>query len=523
MFTLKRLDQPLWEARVKGRLFFFSKNFKQPEDQAVLDHLAQTLYPSIREVLSDAQFEGKRGQMLTLPLPHEGHITHVIFLGLGCLTKSWDNEREHARRAIARAVPQLKRFNITQSTVSLPAYLAKATDQSIEGLALHLGIACNMAAYEFDSFKTEDKKEPFQGTLLVDAPQADSQELDRLLNQATIIATAINNARQWADTPANIMTATVLAAEAQAVANKHGNLKCTIFGKERAQELGMGSYLSVDQGSAQDGKFVILEYKSNHPDAATIAICGKGIMFDTGGISLKPSSSMDGMKFDMSGAAATIATLDIIAQLNPSVNVVGIAPLAENMPSGSASRQDDIVTAMNGKTIEIKNTDAEGRLVLADALCYAEKFYQPDIIIDIATLTGACAYALGHFYTAIVTKDRQLAETFIEIGKKTGDRIWELPLDDDFMEANKSDVADLSNSGSRAYLAGTIIGACFLSKFVEKARWAHLDIAGTAHDVTGVNYVGKGATGAGIRALVKFIMSYDSAEKTGCSKKTSCS
>ena len=180
------------------------------------------------------------------------------------------------------------------------------------------------------------------------------------------------------------------------------------------------------------------------------------------------------------------------------------------MPSGTASRQDDIVRAMNGKTIEIKNTDAEGRLILADALCYAEKFYTPEVIIDIATLTGACAYALGHFYSAVMTRDAALAAQLVEIGRKNGDRMWELPLDDDFIKANASDVADVNNSGSRAYLAGTIIGACFLENFVsKKSRWAHLDIAGTAHDVPDINYVGRGATGAGIRALIDFVMHYE--------------
>lgn len=364
-----------------------------------------------------------------------------------------------------------------------------------------------MAAYDFDTYKSEKKHADYRGSILLCLETSEEEACDRALNEAAIIAQAINQARHWADTPGNIMTPTALSQEAQLLADKHG-LACTIFGKERALELGMGSFLSVDQGSAQDGKFVVLEYTSTVKDAPVIALCGKGITFDTGGISLKPSNSMDGMKFDMSGAAAVIAAIAVIAQLKPAISVVAIAPLTENMPSGTASRQDDIVRAMNGKTIEIKNTDAEGRLILADALCYAEKFYSPAVIIDIATLTGACAYALGHFYSAVMTRDAQLAEQLIAAGKKSGDRIWELPLDDDFIKANASEVADVNNSGSRAYLAGTIIGACFLENFVSKSRWAHLDIAGTAHDVPDINYVGRGATGAGIRALIEFIMQY---------------
>jgi leucyl aminopeptidase len=303
------------------------------------------------------------------------------------------------------------------------------------------------------------------------------------------------------------MTPTALSNEAQMVADQFG-LKCTIFGREKAIELNMGGFCAVDAGSDQDGKFAVLEYHSDAKGAPTIALCGKGVTFDTGGINLKPSSGIEGMKFDMSGAASGIAMMSIFAQLKPAVNVIGITPMVENMPSGKATRPDDIIICMNGKSVEIRNTDAEGRLILADALCYAEKMYKPDVIIDIATLTGAVLYGLGHFYTGVMTKDEVLGKTLCAAGQRTGDRAWQLPLDDDYKGANKSDVADVHNNGSSAYYAGTIVGASFLSNFVEKTPWAHLDIAGTAHDVTGVNYVGKGATGASIRLLTEFVMGY---------------
>jgi leucyl aminopeptidase len=270
----------------------------------------------------------------------------------------------------------------------------------------------------------------------------------------------------------------------------------------------MGGFCAVDAGSDQDGKFVILEYKTSAKNKPTIALVGKGVCFDSGGISLKPSSSMDGMKFDMSGAAATIATMSIIAQLKPDINVIGITPLVENMPSGKAARQDDIITFLNGKTAEIKSTDAEGRLILADALHYAEKYYKPQIIIDIATLTGACAYAIGHFYTGMMTRNQKLADLFIKHGQSTGDKVWQLPLEDDYIDAIKSDVADIANIGSPAYRAGASTAACFLENFIEKAQWIHLDIAGTANEVPGVSYLGKGATGVGVRLFTEFIMNY---------------
>ena len=270
----------------------------------------------------------------------------------------------------------------------------------------------------------------------------------------------------------------------------------------------MGGFLAVGAGSDQPSKFVVLEYKTKEKNAPTIALAGKGITFDTGGISLKPSESMHGMKYDMSGAAAVIATLKIIAQLKPDINVIGVTPLVENMPDGKAQRQDDVIRFMNGKTAEIKSTDAEGRLVLADALCYAEKFYSPETIIDIATLTGACVAALGYFYTGLMTQDDTLLEVLPKIGFATGDRAWPLPLDDDYKPANNSPIADLRNTGSAEYKAGTITAGFFLQEFVKNARWAHLDIAGTADGVPGVSYLGRGSTGAGIRLLVEFIMHY---------------
>jgi leucyl aminopeptidase len=327
------------------------------------------------------------------------------------------------------------------------------------------------------------------------------------LHEGNIIGQAANFARHLSDTPANHLTPTSLSEQAKKIADEY-DLECKVFGVEKAKELGMGGFIAVDAGSDQEGKFVILEYTSPKKDSPTIALVGKGVTFDTGGISLKPSDSMTGMKFDMTGAASVIATMSVIAQLKPEVNVIGITPIVENMPSGKATRQDDIITFMNGKTAEIKSTDAEGRLILADALCYAEKFYKPDVIIDIATLTGACVYALGHFFSGLMTKDEILGTKLHAVSLITGDRVWPLPLDDDFKDAIKSDVADLSNTGATAYRAGTITAAWFLSNFVEKAKWAHLDIAGTADGVPGISYLGKGATGVGVRLLSEFVLNY---------------
>jgi leucyl aminopeptidase len=469
-------------------------------------------------------------------------LVQFMFVGLGKLNNSWHRELELLRRAFAGAVEKMKNLAIPNAVVALPdakifktqlfchpelACLAEATSGrrrdsgsiqiSPSELLKQLTIIAFMTDYEFAKFKSDKKDKDWSGMLLIEADQsvhtvpAAAQSAHAAfaaaLSQGSIIGAAINQARHWADLPGNILTPMELAREAKKVADEC-KLKCTIFGAEKAKELGMGGFLCVDAGSDQPGQFVILEYHTTVKNAPTIALVGKGVCFDSGGISLKPSDSMHGMKFDMSGAAAVIATMKVLAQLNPSVNVIGVTPLVENMPSGKAARQDDIITFMNGKTAEIKSTDAEGRLILADALHYAEKNYNPEVIIDIATLTGACAYSLGHFYSAIMTRDQALCDTLSAMGKLTGDKVWQLPLEDDYKDAIKSDVADISNTGAKAYLAGTVTATCFLENFVEKARWAHLDIAGTADSVPGVNYMGKGATGVGVRLFVEFVMNY---------------
>jgi leucyl aminopeptidase len=506
MLSMNVTKKKYWDNAAEGYIFFLTENFQTASSLASFETIEKDYYPHVRDILKKHLFEGKRGQSFVLTGPRNGSLVQFIFIGIGSLKDEWNIELEMLRRAMGTATHLLKKLSIKSAVMALPD--EKPFNISDTELLKQLAITAHMASYEFITFKSEKKKAEWACQLsFVLHPNFDQASFENVLKQADVIGTAINNARHWADMPANIMTPTAIANEAQKIADKY-NLPCTIFGRDKALELGMGAFCAVDSGSDQDGKFVVLEYKTKTPKAPTIALIGKGIAFDTGGINIKPSSGLDGMKYDMSGAASVITMMEIFAQLKPDVNVIGVAPCVENMPSGKAARPDDIVTCMNGKTVEIKNTDAEGRLILADALCYAEKMYKPDIMIDIATLTGAVLYALGHMYTAFMTKDRDLAEKFVTLGKLTGDRFWELPLDDDYKEAIKSDVADIQNSGSSAYYAGTITGACFLQNFVDKARWAHLDIAGTAHDVTGINYVGKGATGSSIRLLTEFVLSY---------------
>lgn len=514
MLTIKLAENNFWDNGLEGLIFFLGENLDGFANNLHLEHIEKNFYPHLKAVLKKHKFEGKKGQVYTLTIPNEDTITQFIFIGLGKSGKKPYNDLEVLRRAVGTCVSTLKKLAIESAGFVLPS--EDTYKISAEELLRHVVIAATMASYEITLFKSNrDQTDEWHGHLLISLGEDKKGNFAAALQQGLVISEAINQARYWSDMPANILTPTYLSDEAEKIAAEH-HLSCNVFGREKALELGMGGFLAVGAGSDQPSKFVVLEYKTKEKNAPTIALAGKGITFDTGGISLKPSESMHGMKYDMSGAAAVIAILKIIAQLKPDVNVVGVTPLVENMPDGKAQRQDDIIRFMNGKTAEIKSTDAEGRLVLADALCYAEKFYNPETIIDIATLTGACVVALGYFYTGLMTQDDTLLEVLPKIGFATGDRTWPLPLDDDYKAANISPIADLRNTGSAEYKAGTITAGFFLQEFVKNARWAHLDIAGTADGVPGVSYLGKGATGASIRLLVEFIMHYR--EHMGISK-----
>jgi len=502
MISIELTNKLYWDNNVEGYVILLTENFESSADISRIEKY----YHHVKSILKKHKFNGKVGQSFALTALKESTLRQFIFIGVGKWDQAWHRELEDLRRAIGAAILKLKELEVESAVIQVPANKVFGVEQ--EELVKQMVIAAQMADYKFTTFKSEKKEKIWKGQLLLATDGKECAKCDAALEQAKIIANAINQTRLLSDMPPNIATPTYVSGHAKKIATDIMGLKCAVFGRKQAEELGMGGFLSVDVGSDEEGKFVVLEYDAPTEDAPTIALVGKGVTFDSGGISLKPASYMTGMKFDMSGAAAVIGVMQAIAQLKPSVHVVALAPLVENMPSGRANKQDDIVTFMNGKTAEIVNTDAEGRLILADALCYAEKFYKPDVIIDIATLTGTCLYALGHSYTALMTKDEKLSELLCTAGELTGDRVWPLPLDDDFKVAIKSEVADMSNSGTPTYKAGTITAGFFLSNFVDKSSWAHLDIAGTADSVPGVNYLGKGATGVGVRLLVDFIMNY---------------
>jgi leucyl aminopeptidase len=309
----------------------------------------------------------------------------------------------------------------------------------------------------------------------------------------------VDLAKEWANRPANHATPTHLAQAARALAKQPG-IQCKVLGPKEVERLGMGAFLAVARGAVEPLRFIVLEYKSPKAKGAPVVLVGKGITFDTGGISMKPAADMDEMKFDMSGAASVLGVFEALGQLQPALHVVGLIPATENMPDGQAVKPGDVVTSMSGQTIEILNTDAEGRLVLCDALTYAER-YKPAAVIDIATLTGACVIALGAVRSGLFTPSDELAQAISEAGEASGDLCWRMPLDDDYADGLKSRFADVANVGGRA--AGAVTAAKFLQRFASKLPWAHLDIAGTAW----CSGAAKGATGRPVGLLLQYLLS----------------
>lgn len=470
---------------------------KKNKNDSHLKKLESSLGAPIVNALKIHDFSAKFLQTVIVPVVEKSKIIHVIVVGLGEDDKL---SLEKYRKAVAHLYRQANAHKVTTIALDLPAH--KLFDISLEELAQQTATTLDMTAYSFDSFMSkENKKKSSVTKVIFTVSSANKAKAESGAKKGMIVGKAVNTARQWVNTPPSDLTPPDLAKHAKAIASKY-KLKFTQFSEKDIIKKGMGGLAGVSRGSDQDCQLAILEYKTSKKNADTIAFVGKGITFDSGGLSLKPPAYMETMKEDMSGAAAVIATMEAIAQLKPGVNVVGITPLSENLPSGKATKPGDVLKFYNGKTAEVKNTDAEGRLVLADALAYATKHYKPDAIIDIATLTGACAHALGPFHTGLMSQNDDLVEIIEESAEHSGDHVWRLPLTDEYAAAIKSDVADMCNIGSQKYMAGATTAAHFLKHFVGDTPWAHLDIAGTAFNVPDKPYYQTGATGVGVRLLV---------------------
>ncbi|MBN2645095.1 MAG: leucyl aminopeptidase [Desulfuromonadaceae bacterium] len=435
-------------------------------------------------------FRAKDGEVLALYGCREGG-EHLLLVGLGDAPRA-----RQWRQGAAKAVACLRERQCKQWCFELaPGAAPDCVAWILDGCLLEL--------YRFDHYRHDvEQKLPASVTIHLLSPSLPEDELESMARQRLVIAQGVALARDLVNEPSNVKTPAYLAQQAWDLAAELG-LKATILGPAALKEQGFGALLAVAQGSAQPPRLIVLEYGGGEQDEAPLALVGKGVTFDSGGISLKPGENMDQMKMDMAGGAVVLAVLQTAARLKLPVNLIGVVPAVENMPSGQATRPGDIVMALSGRSIEILNTDAEGRLILADALHWAAQ-KKPRAIIDLATLTGACIIALGHHAAAVLGSDEGLLKVLQEAGERCGERLWPLPLFEDYREQLKSKVADLKNIGGKA--AGTITAAAFLSHFVADCPWAHLDIAGTAWEEQGKPGQPAGATGFGVRLLVDYLL-----------------
>ena len=404
------------------------------------------------------------------------------------------------RKILATVAKELSKLPATavSSTLDQVTVLNKDNDWKIKQHARIL----DAELYTFDELKTKNKRKKRLSKLaFVSLDKTIVTSTRKSIADAKALIAGISLAKDLANRPGNVCTPTHLAETAVELAAEYPVLQCKIMEEMDLENMGMGSFLSVSQGSRQPAKLIELKYSQSQVEGQKpIVLVGKGVTFDSGGISLKPGAAMDEMKYDMGGAASVLGTMLTVAKMQPAVDVIALIPATENLPDGNASKPGDIVESMSGQTIEILNTDAEGRLILCDALTYAEQF-NPEVIIDIATLTGACVVALGAHATGLLSNDDQLSLDLTEAGEVAHDRVWRLPLWADYQKQIESPFADMANVGGKS--AGTITAACFLSRFVENQRWAHLDIAGTAWN-SGAN---KGATGRPVALLSQYICS----------------
>ncbi|PYS24448.1 MAG: leucyl aminopeptidase [Acidobacteria bacterium] len=460
----------------------------------LLKSLDQAVGGLISEVTKSEEFVGKEGETAYFHVSGNGLKARRLLL-IGC-----GDRASYKSAQITQMGGTAARF-LRSKNLKTIAVVPRA-DGEAKAAAQMVVVGAIMGMFEPDKYRTKDKEQRQLKSVTVVVDGADKKAVQRGAERGRIIGESINFTRDLANEPGAYMTPTIMADRAKQVAKEFG-LSFDVLDQKQMEKLGMGSLLGVARGSDEPPKLIVMKYKpSKSTSKDLLALVGKGITFDSGGISLKPGENMELMKYDMTGAATVIGTMQAIAQLKPSVSVLGVAPCSENLPSGKAIKPGDVLRAMTGKTIEVINTDAEGRLVLADAIAYAKKLGATKII-DMATLTGAVSIALGDVNTAILGTDQELIDEVIASGVEVGEKFWQLPLDAEYTKQIKSDIADIKNVGGKK--AGTITAAAFLKEFAEETPWAHLDIAGTAWGDPATPYRSKGPTGVAVRTLVEFI------------------
>ncbi len=450
----------------------------------------------ISNLVRRGEIEGDLGNTLLLHNVENTLCDRILLVGCG---KEKDITVNNFYKINCNMVKTLQSSGATEIASYLTEIPVKRKD--IRWKIQHSIEAIDECLYKFNQLKSkkEETRRPLRKFIFSVNGRGQLMQGEEAVRQGMAISAGIHLAKDLGNLPGNMCTPDYLAKQAIKLATQHNNVKTTVLEEKDMEKLGMGALLSVSKGSREPGKLITIEYSAGGKKQAPIVFVGKGVTFDSGGISLKPGAGMDEMKYDMCGAASVIGVLSACADLQLAVNIIGLIPTVENMPDGIASRPGDIVTSMSGQTIEILNTDAEGRLILCDALTYAEKF-DPDVVIDIATLTGACITALGAHPAGLLSNHNPLANDLLSAGQTSGDRCWQLPLWEDYQEQLKSNFADMANIGGKG--AGTITAACFLSRFAKKYHWAHLDIAGVAWK-TGTH---KGATGRPVGLLAQYVL-----------------
>ncbi len=460
---------------------------------SALAELDKATGEQITQLLKRGDHNGKSGEIQWLHNPANLKAERILLFGIGKTAHPSDRD---LKTSIAAATQALKTSGCRNAILPVnidPEQLqrwVRLVVETIEATCYH---------YQFPASKQQKSNYPELKRITFSAERKQSAPIKQAIQQAQAIAAGVTLARTLGDLPANICTPDYLAKEARKLGRNHKNLTIKVLNEPEMSKLGMNALLSVARGSEQPAKLIIAEYKGAPKSQKPVVLVGKGVTFDSGGISLKPGARMDEMRFDMCGAASVLGTLQAARDLQLPINLVALIPATENLPSGRATKPGDVVKSLSGQTIEILNTDAEGRLILCDALTYAERF-KPEEIIDIATLTGACVVALGKHAAGLLSNDDQLANDLLQAGEESADRCWRLPLWDEYQPQLDSNFADMGNIGGPE--AGTITAACFLSRFTEKQRWAHLDIAGAAWN----QGKEKGATGRPVSLLVQHLI-----------------
>lgn len=492
--TLPRLD-----LNTELLIIFFEEKFVKQRQKSYLLFPDEVRKP-LMTFFSMRDFKGKLNETALIYPANSESIKRILCVGIGSENKLTTDDYRNLGKLISEKQEEL--------SVRRVHVLLTNMQYCREDLIRCFSEGVLFQQYRFDEYKTKKKPKKRSARFIFLCNKIEyTPRFRQIILETESVMRGVAIARNLANQPANRLTPSHLKDYAVDLFKDHKNIEVRILGQKELEKQKFGALLAVAKGSVESPALIIIHYRPGKKTTKKVALVGKGVTFDSGGISIKPVANMEEMKFDMSGAAAVVGSMEVVASLKPKYEVIAVIPAVENMPGGKAVKPGDVVTAYNGKTIEVINTDAEGRLILADALAYVQKEFQPEFTIDFATLTGACVVALGDKTAGLFSNSDKLVKLLEESGRQSGDAVWSMPMDDIYNKDIESDVADLKNVGER--WAGAITAAKFLEAFVNKQPWAHIDIAGTAYNVKHIDYLGKGATGFGVRLIGRSLKAFD--------------